>query len=234
MNKPTQQYVTVERIGQHVLLLVLNRPEARNAVNTAFAAEVGAWLAHFEADPELRIGVFAANGVAFCAGGDNKEDTRAIVSKGGFAGFTQVKRTKPWIACVQGLALGGGAEIALCCEMLVMSENATMLWPGVHRGFVPRAVGAVYAPRRLPANVFHEVILTGQPLTAQRAYLYGLANSVVPVEKVREEALRLAELAAKVDPAIAQSFFAKARSTAELPLEEAWRLNDEAVARGEL
>ena len=111
MTSTTTQFIQTERIGKHIGIVILNRPQVRNAVNAGLAAEVNAYLDWFETDPGRRVGIITGNGPIFCAGGDIKENAPNVMEKGGFAGFTQARRTKPWIACLQGPAHGGGAEL---------------------------------------------------------------------------------------------------------------------------
>lgn len=229
----TYQFFQTDRVGQHIVILTLNRPEARNAVSAAMAAEVHAYLHEFEADQELRVGIFTGNGPVFCAGADLKEvsagrDIR-IPHKGGFMGFTNFKRTKPWIAALQGPAYGGGAELTLACDLVVLAEHASLTLTEVQRGLMPLGGGAVYAPRRLPGAIANEMLLTGQPLSADKAFQHGLANSVVPADKVREQAIRYAEQIAEASPFSVRLTMSLARATADATIDEAWRLNNEAL-----
>jgi enoyl-CoA hydratase/carnithine racemase len=233
MTQEAAPFIETERIGRHIGLLVFNRPEARNAVNAQVAAEIHAYLQAFEADPELRVGIITGNGPVFCAGADLKEvsagrDIR-IPRKGGFAGFTQFKRTKPWIACLQGPAYGGGAELTLSCDLVVMAEHASLSLTEVQRGLVPLGGGLVHAPRKLPAAVANELLLTGKPLTAQRALQYGLANRVVPAGQLREAAIELAGWIAEASPFSVRLCLGLARATADASLDDAWRINNEAL-----
>ncbi|MGE4239047.1 enoyl-CoA hydratase/isomerase family protein [Ramlibacter sp.] len=227
------QFILTERIGKHIGLLILNRPEARNAASAAMAAEVNDYLHKFEADPELRVGIITGNGPVFCAGADLKEvsagrDIR-IPRKGGFMGFTMFRRTKPFIAALQGPAYGGGAELTLGCDLVVLAENASLALTEVRRGLVPLGGGAVYAPRRLPGPIANEMLLTGMPLSAQKAYQHGLANSVVPADKVREEAIRYAEQIAEASPLSVRLTLSVSRATYDATIDEAWRINNEAM-----
>jgi enoyl-CoA hydratase/carnithine racemase len=233
VSQPNQQFIQTERIGRHIGLLVFNRPESRNAANAGLAAEVNAYLHAFEADPELRVGIVTGNGPVFCAGADLKEvsagrDIR-VPRKGGFAGFTQFHRTKPWIACLQGPAYGGGAELTMSCDLVVMAEHASLSLTEVQRGLVPLGGGVVHAARKLPGAIANEMLLTGKPLTAQRALQYGLANRVAPAERVREEAIELATWIAEASPKSIRMCLRLARETADARLDDAWRINNEAL-----
>jgi crotonobetainyl-CoA hydratase len=227
------QYIQTERIGKHIGLLVLNRPEARNAANEGLAAEVHEYLQNFEADRDLRVGIITGNGPVFSAGADLKEvsagrDIR-ILRKGGFAGFSRFEHTKPWIACLQGPAYGGGAEITLACDFVVMADHATIALSEVLRGLAPLSGGAIFAHRKLPAAIANEMLFTGEPLTAQMALHFGLANRVVPKEHVREEAIRLAEKVVAASPRSVRICRDVARATEGVALPDAWRINNEAL-----
>lgn len=227
------QYIRTNRIGRHIGLLTLNRPEARNAANAGLAAEVFEYLKMFEADPDLRVGIVTGAGPVFSAGADLKElaagrDIR-ILRTGGFAGFTRFPRTKPWIACVQGPAYGGGAELTLSCDMVVMADHATLALTEVRHGLVALSGGVLLASRKLPSAIANEWILTGQPMTAQMAFHHGLINRLASVDRVLEEATMLAEQIAEVSPASVRISLAVARATATEPISEAWRINNEAL-----
>ncbi|MFZ5731569.1 MAG: enoyl-CoA hydratase-related protein, partial [Pseudomonadota bacterium] len=122
--------VLMERIADHVALVTINRPDARNAVNGDVAAGMEAAVQATEADPDIWVVILTgAGGKAFCAGADLKAVSQGGrgtlgTANGGFAGFVHQPRTKPWIAAVNGFALAGGTEIALSCDMIVASEGS--------------------------------------------------------------------------------------------------------------
>src|SRR5690606_6124182 len=118
------EHIQVEQVGEHIAVARFNRPEARNAVNAAVAADMFDFVEKVEKDPNLRVGIVTGNGPVFCAGADLKEvsagrDIR-VKRPGGFAGFTHHKRSKPWIAALNGSAYGGGAALTLSCDLDVM------------------------------------------------------------------------------------------------------------------
>lgn len=225
----TPEFIQTERISPHIGLVAFNRPDVRNAVNAGLASEFNSYLEWFESDPELRVGIVTGNGPIFCAGGDVKENAPNVVLKGGFAGFTQTRRTKPWIACLQGPAVGGGAELALACEFVVMAEDATMVWPGIRHGLPWRGMGPIYALRKLPPALFNELLLTGEPLTAQRALQHAIVNRVVPAASVRQEAILLAQQVARSPQAAVRKCLDYARAHDGVTLEQAWRMNSTTV-----
>lgn len=189
------EYETRGRIG----IFTLNRPEARNAVNGEVAADMEAAVDRFEDDPEVWVGVITATIVGdrpvFSAGADLKAVNTAAgggisTQKGGFAGFAYRERTKPVIAAVDGLATAGGCEIVLACDLVVASTRSSFGLAEVKRNLVAGAGGLFRLPRAIGRAAAMEAILTGEPLSAQRAYDLGLVN-------------RLCEPAASLDTAIA-------------------------------
>jgi crotonobetainyl-CoA hydratase len=185
----------------HILLVTLNRPDARNAVNNDLTLGVGEALDRADADPSVWVVVVTGAGdKAFCAGADLKEAAAGRLGKGdprfdawGFAGSVTHHISKPTIAAVNGFALGGGTEIVLASDLAVASETATFGLPEVARGIIAGAGGAFRLPRQIPQKIAMEVILTGQPLTAARALELGLINRVVPQSHLLDAALALAD-----------------------------------------
>jgi enoyl-CoA hydratase len=201
--------VTFERQG-HIAVFTINRPEARNAVNGAVAKGFDEGLDTFENDPDLWVGVVTGAGPVFCAGADLKEiaagnQNTLATARGGFAGFVQRKRTKPLIAAVGGPAVAGGCEIALACDMIVASENAVFGLPEVKRSLVAVAGALIRLPRVIGMGPAMEMILTGEPVTAARAYQLGLACRIAPEGDALPEALRLAETIAANAPLAVQA-----------------------------
>jgi enoyl-CoA hydratase/carnithine racemase len=186
MSDSFSQVLTYERLEGHVGLVTLNRPETRNAVNTAIAQALEAIVNETEADPKIwALVITGAGPSAFCAGADLKEVAggRAaglFTADGGFAGFVFAEGGKPWIAAVNGKALAGGCEIVLACELVVASEDAAFGLPEVSRGLIASAGGLYRLPRALPRNLALELVMTGDPLDARRAEQHGLVNRIVP------------------------------------------------------
>jgi enoyl-CoA hydratase len=182
----------------HVALVTLNRPEARNAVNASLAEQLGQIVQQLEADPNIFVVVLTGTGgKAFSAGADLKEVANGGLEKmytaaGGFAGFVNATRDKPWIAAVDGMALAGGFEIALACDLIIASTDAEFALPEVMRGLLAAAGGVYRVPRALPRALALELIVTGRRLNAQRAVETGLVNLVVGKEHTVSAALDLA------------------------------------------
>jgi enoyl-CoA hydratase len=186
-------------IRDRTLLITLNRPEVRNAVNGDIAVGVEAAMDQLEANDDLLIGVITGNGPAFCAGADLKVlsqvDTNAmpaLTKRGHFAGFVNRERTKPVIAAVNGPAVAGGFEIVLACDLVVATTTAVFGLPEVKRSLLAFAGGVFRSPRALPLNVAMEMALTGEPIDVQRAYSLGFVNRIVEPGKLLDEALALA------------------------------------------
>jgi enoyl-CoA hydratase len=178
-------------------IITLNRPEARNAVNGALARRMEEILDAYESDPALWVAILTANGPAFCAGADLKEiaagrGNELSTAKGGFAGLVKRARKKPLIAAVTGSALAGGTEIALACDMIVCSTDTNFGLPEVKRSLVAGAGGIFRLPRVIGMAPALEVIMTGDPLPAQRAYQLGMVNQVVAASEVMQSAKSLA------------------------------------------
>ncbi|XVQ07666.1 crotonase/enoyl-CoA hydratase family protein [Spirillospora sp. CA-255316] len=186
-----------------VLVVTLNRPEVRNAVNDALASAVAAIMRDFDADPRLRVCVLTGAGGGFSAGLDLKAFLRGEDGEDpdrGFAGITRVPPRKPVVAAVEGFALAGGFEIVLACDLVVASRDARMGLPEVRRGLVADGGGLLQMPRRLPANVAMEIALTGAEIPPGRLHELGLVNAVTEPGQALDQALMLARLIARNAP----------------------------------
>ena len=195
----------------HVLLAILDRPEARNAVNGEMSTLLGRALHEADTDPEVRAVVITGAGEqSFCAGADLKAIARgedifpAENREWGFAGMMQQYVSVPVIAAVNGTALGGGCEIALACDLVVAAEHAVFGLPEVKRGLIAAAGGAFRLPAQLPHRVAMEMLLTGEPVSADRALDLHLVNRVVPADSLLDEALELAAVIAANAPLAVQ------------------------------
>ncbi len=200
--------VLIERRGR-VLLITINRPEQRNAVNAAVAAGIAGALEELDADSGLSVGVLAGAGKGFCAGMDLKAfvaGERPWVEGRGFAGITQRGADKPLIAAIEGFAVAGGLEVALACDLIVAARGARLGIPEVKRGLVAAGGGLLRLPRSLPRNVAMELALTGDPIEAERAHQLGLVNRLAEPGEALAAALELAEtIAANAPLALAAS-----------------------------
>lgn len=223
-----------ERRGR-VEVLTINRPEARNAINGAVTAALSAALDDLEGDDGAWVVVLTGAGdKAFSAGMDLKafaagEGASIMGTSGGFGGIARRAFAKPVIAAVNGSALAGGLEIMLSCDLVVAADHATFGIPEATRGLIAGAGGLLRLPRRVPLAVALELALTGSPIGAARAYDLGLVNRVVPLGRLMDEALELAERIADNAPLAVRA--SKSVMLGALGKDEAegWRLTDEAV-----
>jgi len=229
--------VLLEIVEQHIAILTLNRPEARNAISSEMVRLIESYLIRIEDDPHIRVCILAAKGdKTFCAGADLKEiasgNARGLATRrGGFAAFVQAPRSKPWIAAISATAVGGGLEMALACDMLVCAEHAELALPEVKRGLVAAGGGMFRLSRVLPRAVALEMIASGEPISARRAYELGMVNYLVAQEQVCETALDLARKIASAAPLAVRESLGLARSSTDHSLDELWTLNKAAAHR---
>ncbi|WP_410593776.1 crotonase/enoyl-CoA hydratase family protein [Amycolatopsis sp. lyj-23] len=194
--------VRTERIGS-TLLITIDRPQARNAVNAAVATRLAAALDELESDPTLRAGVLTGAENTFSAGMDLKaalQGESPEVPGRGFGGLTEAELTKPLIAAVEGFAMGGGFELALGCDLIVAAEDAKFGLPEVKRGLIAAGGGVLRLPKRIPHHLAMEFLLTGEPVSGRRAGELGLVNRVTPNGDAAAVALQLAEKLAENAP----------------------------------
>jgi enoyl-CoA hydratase len=183
-----------ERRGS-VLLITLNRPEARNAVNLALAEGIAAALDELDGDDALSVGVLTGAGKGFCAGMDLKafvSGERPWAGDRGFAGIVRRGPAKPLIAAVEGFAVAGGLEVALACDLIVAARGAKLGIPEVKRSLVAAGGALLRLPRRIPYHLAMELALTGDPILAERAAELGLVNRLAEPGTAVEVALGLA------------------------------------------
>jgi enoyl-CoA hydratase len=199
---PDEQPVLTERRGS-VLLITLNRPTVRNAVNAALAAGVAGALDELDADEGLSAGVLTGAGGFFCAGmdlGAFVKGESAWFGDRGFAGITQRASRKPLIAAIEGFAVAGGMEIALSCDLIVAAKGAKMGIPEAKRSLVAAGGALLRMPRRMPYHVVMELALTGDVLPAERFHDFGLVNRIAEPGTAVDTALELAATLAKNGP----------------------------------
>ena len=202
MSDDQAQPVLTERRG-NVLLITLNRPEVRNAVNAALAEGVANALEELDGDDGLSVGVLTGAGGFFCAG----MDLGAFV-KGespwygdrGFAGIAQRSSRKPLIAAIEGFAVAGGLEIALACDLIVAAKGAKLGIPEAKRSLVAAGGALLRMPRRMPYHVVMELALTGDTMPAERFHEFGLVNALAEPGGAVDGALELAGRLAKNGP----------------------------------
>jgi enoyl-CoA hydratase len=194
--------VLTERRGD-VLVVTLNRPDARNAVNGALAQGIADALDELDGDDALRVGVLTGAGKGFSSGMDLKAfvaGERPYVEDRGFAGITQRGARKPVIAAIEGFAVAGGFEIALSCDLIVAARGARLGIPEVKRSLVAAAGALFRLPRRIPYHLAMELALTGDPIDAERAHELGLVNRLAEPGGALDAALELAAQIVKNGP----------------------------------
>ncbi len=214
-----------ERRGR-VLVITINRPEVRNAVDLAVAEGIAAALDALDADDELSVGVITGAGKGFCAGMDLKAfaetGKRPWAADRGFAGIVRRASEKPLIAAIEGFAVAGGLEIALACDLLVASSGAKLGVPEAKRGLVAAGGALRELPKRLPYGLALELALTGALISAERAHELGLVNRVSSPGAALPDALELAEQIAANGPLSLRATKTVMAQHASWPADEFW------------
>ena len=190
-----------------LLILKINRSFARNAMTKAIAEDIASALDTLDSSPDLAVAVITGLGGNFCAGMDLKRFAAGELPKvpgRGFAGFVEAPPRKPIIAAVEGWALGGGFELILACDLAVAGRSAKFGLPEVKRGLIARAGGAVRLPRRIPRAAALEILMTGEPISADQASRFGLLNRVVNDGQALQAAMGLARTIAANAPLAVQ------------------------------
>ncbi len=204
----TDDVVLVD-VADGVMTITINRPEAKNAVNKAVAEGISAAIDELESNNDLRVAIITGSGGTFCSGMDLKAFVTGelpVVEGRGFAGLVEYLVKKPVIAAVEGYALAGGFEVAISCDLIVVSEEAKFGIPEVKRGLAAAGGGLIKLPKQIPARIAMELALTGDFISAGRAYELGLVNQVVPAGTTLEAAKALAaKIAANGPLAVAAS-----------------------------
>lgn len=206
-----------------VLIMQLNRPQARNAATLEMAEAMARALDALDSQPELRVGIITGAGGSFCAGMDLKgflQGKRPSLPGRGFCGLTMRPPAKPLIAAVEGYALAGGFEVALACDLIVAARDAKFGLPEVKRGLAASAGGLLRLPKRLPYHVAMECILTGDMFGAERFAQLGLVNRLTEPGGALDAALALAQTIAANGPLALAASKQVASQSGEWPLAE--------------
>jgi enoyl-CoA hydratase len=212
-----------------ILTITLNRPEARNAINLAMAQALDEALSAAENDDAIAVVVLTgAQDKAFSAGMDLKAFARgeAPFTPNGFAGITERSFAKPLLCAANGSAFAGGFEVVLSCDLVVAADHALFGIPEVQRGLFAGAGGLLRLPRRIPRAIATQLALTGDPITATRAYELGLVNAVVPGDQVMATARALAERIAANAPLAVRLSKAILRDTMDMTEAQGWVRNN--------
>jgi enoyl-CoA hydratase/carnithine racemase len=228
--------VRLEVVDQ-VAKVILDRPESRNAINGSVVRALSWIVDEVEINPSIAVAVLCSAELGmFCAGADLAEIARGggadlVDSEKGFGGFVKAVRTKPWIAAVDGAAMGGGFELALACDMIVVSDRAVLGLPEVKRGLMAMAGGAIRLPRRLPRALAIEALMTGEPINADLAMTHGLVNRVTTPDALEATALELARQIARNAPIALRESLELARAADGIDESALWSANDKATLR---
>ncbi len=230
------EVVRYEIVEDWIAKVTIDRPEKRNAINVEVAQGMADAVRRSEADDKVRVVVLCSSGdQVFCAGADLKAVSEGrgkemYIDGMGFGGFVEAKRKKPWIAAIGGQALAGGMELSLACDMIVAGEEAKFGLPEPKRGLLAGAGGVSRLAKVIPRNVATEIIVTGDPITAARAYEIGLINRIVPTGQHVGGALALARSIAVNAPLAVQGGLALAKQAIDLSDEDGMRAGDAAIA----
>ncbi len=221
--------VLTERDGA-ILVITLNRPRARNAVNGALARGIATAADRLDADPTLAVGILTGAGGTFCSGMDLKGFLAGdvpIVGDRGFAGITVTPPDKPLIAAVEGYALAGGCEIALACDLITAARDARFGLPEAKRSLVAGAGGLFRLPRRIPPAIAMEYALTGEHFSATDAHAWGLVNRLTEPGEALAAALELAQRITESGPLAVRATKKIVRDGADWPAAERWARQEE-------
>ena len=213
-----------------IMTVTLNRPKAKNAANKALAEGVAAALDKLDSDDDICVAIITGAGGTFCSGMDLKAFVTGevpFVEGRGFAGLTERSPRKPLIAAVEGYALAGGLEMAISCDLIVTADNAKFGIPEVKRGLAAAAGGLMKLPRQIPSRIAMELALTGDFISAQRAYELGLVNEIVPAGTALEAAKALAARIAANGPLAVAVSKQVVLESAEWSAEEMWTKQNE-------
>lgn len=220
----------LEETRGRVLVITMNRPEVRNAMDLAMAEALAGALDRLETDDTLAVGVLTGAGGTFSAGMDLKaflRGERPEVPGRGLGGLTRMPPRTPLVAAVDGVALAGGFELVLACDLVVAAEDATFGLPEVQRGLMAGSGGLLRLGARIPLPVAMELALTGERLSAQDAARWGLVNRVVPPGQVVDAAVELADRIAACGPVAVQASKEVLAGTATWSIAEGWARQDE-------
>lgn len=214
-----------------ILIITINRPDAKNAMNKAASELIAAALDRLDAENDLRVGIITGAGGTFCSGMDLKGFLRGetpFVAGRGFGGITQKSPAKPLIAAVDGYALAGGLEVAIACDMIVANENAKFGIPEVKRGLAAAAGGLMRLPRKIPPHIAMELALTGDFVDAARAYQLGLVNRLTAGPAI-DAAIELARTIADNGPLAVKKSKQVIAASGEWSEAEMWAKQTEAL-----
>ncbi len=214
-----------------VWTITLDRPHKRNAIDRAMADALDAALNTLDDDADLRVGVLSGGPSNFCAGSDLASRGDYVTARGGEYGIIRRHRRKPLIAAIEGVALGGGLEIALACDMMVAADNVRLGLPEVQRGVLPTCGALFRALQALPPHIARELVLAGQPMDAVRAHTLGLVNHLAEPGQAMAKAQTLARQIAGNAPLSVQACLGAMNGLLAMADAGGWQATEEALAR---
>jgi enoyl-CoA hydratase len=212
-----------------VLVITMERAEKRNAIDRAMADALDDALNELDDDQDLWAGVLTGSSDVFSAGSDLTAGGDYVTARGGEYGIIRRRRRKPVIAAVEGPALGGGLEIVLACDLVVAASTARFGLPEVRIGVVPTCAGLFRAPRALPLNLAKQLILTGRPIEAGRAYEVGFVNVLTAPGEALAHAVSLAQQLCENAPVSVQACLAAVNDVVAAEDEFGWRKTQQAL-----
>lgn len=233
----TGSEVLYEVIEKHIALVTINRARYSNCVTPEVTSRLNELVKQIDEDEDIRVAILTGSGEkSFCAGADigaiaEGRGHELVHETGGFAGFVNARPVKPWITAVNGIAFGGGLELALSTDMVVAAEHAKFGLPEVKVGVAALAGGIYRLPRAIPRATAMEMIATGAAISAQRGYELGLVNRVVQASDVIKESVTLASKIAANAPVSVRESLQLARKTFDNNEEELLRINAEVQQR---
>ena len=230
-DQPLDSPVVTTDVADQVLVITIRREHKRNALNQAVTLGIDAALNRLEDDEDLRCAILTGGERMFSAGADLVEGPGERTARGGQVGMIRRHRSKPLIAAVEGIALGGGLELILACDLVVASSGATFGVPEPRIGMMPAFGGAFRLNRILPANVATEMLLTGDSIDATRAERLGLVNVLCENGKALESARTLATRICANAPLAVKEVLAMAHAELYGDESDRWQRSDLAHAR---
>lgn len=221
------ELVAVER-RERILVVSLRREHKRNAIDRELADAIDKALNLLDDDPDLWIGVLTGTPTVFSAGSDLTSRGDYVTTRGGEYGIIRRRRTKPLIAAVEGMALGGGFEIVLACDLVVAARDARFGLPEVRRSLVPTCAGLFRGPRALPLNVARELALTGEPVGAERLHELGFVNLLAEAGCALDAAIEMAERICLSGPVAVRACLAAIDSIVSADDDDGWAATERA------
>ena len=222
-----REYIHTETVD-HILIITIDRPEARNAFNKAMALQMESVVDRFEADDQLWVAIIRGEGPSFSAGQDLKGETAVAKKRGGF-GIMGMPPKKPLIAAIDGYALAGGMELTLSCDLIVATTTSQFGLMEVKRGLLAVGGGCFRLPRRVPYHVAMDMILTGDMKSAEEMKHFGLVNRLAEPGKALDVALELARVITANSPVAVQA----AKEVAGRSAAELWKDSDAWTNQGD-